>query len=1334
MIIREKKRTNWFIPVIVALVAIIVLSGILYATVPSVRNFFSEDNHELRPLATGQSFYNIDPIQRGPSGFGSWEEVDLSDNVPANATGAIYHVYTPTSNRIVGARMHGSTDDYKNTLYGASHVWQIVGLDSSKHCDLYQGTDNSSVQWWLEGYVTDDGVIMLPNGIPCTPGTTGSWQETDLSASVPDNSTGVILQVYRSVNTAYDFGARMHGSTDNRVQENNVWNTPLVVIGCDENQTIDIYIENSNQKVYLMGYIFAGATFYTNATDLSLGTTGSYVTLSDNIPEGGYLGFIEVAASSAWNYSLREYGSSGTSDNIYAYVYKHTWAVVPCATENQLIEGKIANGVVDFFLVGYADNSTGSLAPPTIVDVTPATLAQSTSDELVITGTNFIGTAAVEFYTDNTHAVVDTENITVSSYSVDNSTQITVSVQAALDTPLGAHSFSITNGGGTVYSDNTFSVTAAPEPPEQYRALIAYDVSLYWLTDFSDDGQKAINAAKDAEVDTLIVLLNSLTADQLITYSGNVTNFVSECQAENISVWMGWNWPQVGYTPGDLVFEDDYQIYLDAVIDYNAANPAYMIEGLQFDLEISSHTTDQEVDFLEDMATFFTAAYAYNSGSDNISSENMTTCLFTDPNWGRTPQATPFADVVEQVDIIDVEHYWWDYPGSEYPDGIEWAVENDRNVVDIVCSKGKLFSATVNCEEIAQTADWGYTRMQFGKDNGEHSIFDAIDDLTTYYQVARRANFKGTTIYYSSESVAWWTIGSGATFPSGSYELGDNVDISIPIWWKLERHQRPMGIKFEVKDSNGTITDNSAINCLSDGQSINQALKVYIPGDAYPGAATTRVTVWCVSYTNSEDYDRIYYGSELSALGESARHAYLEALDMDTIVSEGFEGYRDPPILMYDSGWQSGVTINGEVPAPTVTTVAPNSGLQGQTENITLTGTYFDNATVVSFGTGVTTNSFSVDNSTQITAEITVSPSATTGLRNVSVTTPGGTGTKTNGFTVNAGVPTITLINPNTELQGQTESVVITGTYFTGATVVSFGTGITTNSFTVDNSTQITASITISETATTGVRTVSVTAPGGTADSVGGFTINPGVPVVDSVTPDYGYRGDDNTSIVITGHYFTGTTLVSFGLGTTVENFTITSSIRLDVKVSIADNATFGYRTVSVTTPGGTDDEGNAFEVITGVVSSTSPNWGLIGDDNITVVINGTHLTGSTVVSFGAGITVENFTVISGIRIDAIISIADDATEGWRDVTVTVPTETITGSSKFRVYEVSPVGTLEDSVNDLARVAIYVFVGICILGVLALMTTEFSVATIILAGIAIVVTIVGVELMLQVLA
>jgi hypothetical protein len=79
-------------------------------------------------------------------------------------------------------------------------------------------------------------------------------------------------------------------------------------------------------------------------------------------------------------------------------------------------------------------------------------------------------------------------------------------------------------------------------------------------------------------------------------------------------------------------------------------------------------------------------------------------------------------------------------------------------------------------------------------------------------------------------------------------------------------------------------------------------------------------------------------------------------------------------------------------------------------------------------------------------------------------------------------------------------NVVITGTNFTGATVVSFGAGIVVNSFVVDLGTQITADISILISAALGARDVSVTAPFGTGTLLSGFMVTtPGIPLSPSV-------------------------------------------------------------------------------------------------------------------------------------------------------------------------------------------------------------------------------------------
>jgi PKD repeat protein len=93
------------------------------------------------------------------------------------------------------------------------------------------------------------------------------------------------------------------------------------------------------------------------------------------------------------------------------------------------------------------------------------------------------------------------------------------------------------------------------------------------------------------------------------------------------------------------------------------------------------------------------------------------------------------------------------------------------------------------------------------------------------------------------------------------------------------------------------------------------------------------------------------------------------------------------------------LSADAVVPEPTIVSIGPSSGLQGQSLSVIITGTNFGSVPAtgaVRFGAGIMVNSYTVDSDTQITASITISGAASAGARDVLVTTA----TKTGGFTV----------------------------------------------------------------------------------------------------------------------------------------------------------------------------------------------------------------------------------------------------------------------------------------------------------------------------------------------
>jgi hypothetical protein len=213
-----------------------------------------------------------------------------------------------------------------------------------------------------------------------------------------------------------------------------------------------------------------------------------------------------------------------------------------------------------------------------------------------------------------------------------------------------------------------------------------------------------------------------------------------------------------------------------------------------------------------------------------------------------------------------------------------------------------------------------------------------------------------------------------------------------------------------------------------------------------------------------------------------------------------------------------GFTVLAGLPA--LVSAAPVTGQAGQTLNVVLNGaftTFQQNFSTVSFGPGVAVNAVTVSSLTQLSANISIDPNATTGLRDISVTTNSQTVTLSGGFTITPGIPVITVINPNIGVPNATVTVNITGQYtnwVNGTTTVSFGAGITVGTgaegaagpVTVNSPTSLTATLSIDPSAAFGPRDVIVTT-GAEIDTVAaGFTVQPAAispPTLISFSPGY---------------------------------------------------------------------------------------------------------------------------------------------------------------------------------------------------------------------------------------
>ena len=433
-----------------------------------------------------------------------------------------------------------------------------------------------------------------------------------------------------------------------------------------------------------------------------------------------------------------------------------------------------------------------------------------------------------------------------------------------------------------------------------------------------------------------------------------------------------------------------------------------------------------------------------------------------------------------------------------------------------------------------------------------------------------------------------------------------------------------------------------------------------------------------------------YASNELNGADESALQLYKSSDGGSTWSNQGGTvNTSSHSITLSGVNSFSSWTAASIVPLPTLTNVSPASGSTGSTLNLTLTGTNFGyGSNTVSFTSkGITVDSVTVNSSTQITANITISSSAPTGPRDVSVSTPYGTATLPSSFSVGNPLPALTRVLPDSGGRGQSVPVTLQGNGFvTSVTSVSFGDSIAVSSVTIGSSTSLTAQLGIARGASLGPRSVSVTnaAPGGgTVTLPGAFRVNNPVPTLSSVLPSSGTRGT-TLSVTLQGTgFFSGVTSVSFGDSISVSSLIVVNPTTLTAQLTIKAGAVPGVRGISVTNAGpggGTSTLPSAFAVANPAptISSVAPTSSLSGQ-TLSLTVSGTNFfSGQTSGNLGAGITVDSTTVNSRTQITLSISISSLATGGLRDVTITNATPgggTATLAGGFTVINPSPTLT-----------------------------------------------------------
>jgi len=361
--------------------------------------------------------------------------------------------------------------------------------------------------------------------------------------------------------------------------------------------------------------------------------------------------------------------------------------------------------------------------------------------------------------------------------------------------------------------------------------------------------------------------------------------------------------------------------------------------------------------------------------------------------------------------------------------------------------------------------------------------------------------------------------------------------------------------------------------------------------------------------------------------------------------------------------------------APTITSVVPDEGKQGENVSVTIRGTDFLNPPAINFTSGdISVDSISFVDTTQIDATFNLSATAP-GTYSFSIINPGGVETTNNAtFTVLEILPTITILSPDsTSLGASGLDVIVMGKDFAEGLSVEFSpSDIAVNSVTFEDSTQLKLNINVPTTAATGGYLVTVTNPDGSSDTTSQpifFVLD--APTMTSVVPDEGKQGE-SVSVTIRGTDFLNPPVINFTSGDiSVDSLSFVDTTQIDATFNLSATAPGTYN-FSIINPGGVETTNHAtFTVLEIIPTITilSPDSAPLGAANLIVLIHGTNFVSDTTVSFSnPGITVNSVSLNSSTQIAVNISISDTTPSGFCDVTLTTPTgKNVTQVSAFSV-------------------------------------------------------------------
>jgi hypothetical protein len=536
---------------------------------------------------------------------------------------------------------------------------------------------------------------------------------------------------------------------------------------------------------------------------------------------------------------------------------------------------------------------------------------------------------------------------------------------------------------------------------------------------------------------------------------------------------------------------------------------------------------------------------------------------------------------------------------------------------------------------------------------------------------------------------------SSATVGGAAFTLtvnGTNFDSSAKASWNgtalttsyVNANQVTAAVPANLIASAGTA---SIAVTTAAGTSSTSSFTVQAASPTISGTSPTSATVGGAAFTLTVNGTNFDSSTKVNWNGAALTTTYINGTKVTAnvpaslIASVGTANIS----VTTNAGTSAVSTFTIQLGAPTITTISPTSvTVGGSAFTLTVNGSNFDSSAVVKWnGTALATTPLS---STQLAATVPANLIASTGSASITVATSVGTSSASSLAIQQAGVPTISTLDPASVTAGGSAFLLtVNGTGFDSSSVIKWNGAALTTIYV--NSTELQTAISANLVASAGTVSVTVSGTGG-ASTASSFAIKLDTPTISGFNPTSASSGDSSfTTLTVNGTNFDSSAVVNWNSTALTTTFVNAAQVSAAVPASLIASPVTA--SITVTTTVGTSTASN-FTVNLGkpTISSTDPTSVTVGGASFPLKVTGTNFDSSAKINWnGTALTTQ---LKNATEVDATIDSTLIAAAGSATITVTNSAGT-SGSFTLAINAAAPVITsltpLSGAVGDTVVIA-----------------------------------------------